>query len=149
MQQDEAQPWTIIDVRSVEEFEAGHPAGAWNLPIALAGPVGLQPNRRFVELLRAHFEPDRRLIFSCASGPRSDHACVLLAGSGYRHLANLQGGFKGLHDPFGRSIAPGWKDLGLPAETRARPGRSWRELSDASEPGDRDRAAQSDKGALS
>lgn len=30
-----AEGWTYVDVRTVEEFEAGHPPGAVNVPIAL------------------------------------------------------------------------------------------------------------------
>ena len=34
-----------LDVRTVEEFEAGHPAGAHNVPILFVDPATRQPRR--------------------------------------------------------------------------------------------------------
>ena len=33
--------WKFLDVRSVEEFEAGHASGAWNIPLFHRGPAGM------------------------------------------------------------------------------------------------------------
>jgi len=54
---------TFIDVRTVEEFEAGHVAGSYNVPILFHGPGGAQPNLDFVDAMKRHFAPDRALVF--------------------------------------------------------------------------------------
>ena len=37
--------YQFIDVRSVPEFDAGHPKGAFNVPLNHAGPAGMTPKR--------------------------------------------------------------------------------------------------------
>ena len=111
-----------IDVRSEPEFDGGHPAGAFNIPILFMGPAGAAPNPRFVEVVRAHFRADEDLVLSCRSGGRSARACEVLRAAGFSGvLTNVAGGFEG---------APGvrgWAAEGLPAEVAA-PGRRWDDL---------------------
>ncbi len=55
--------WTFVDVRTVEEFEAGHVPGAYNIPIAFRMAFGMQPNEDFVDAIQKHFQPDHKLVF--------------------------------------------------------------------------------------
>ena len=119
---------SLIDVRSVEEFEAGHPPGAWNIPLAFQGIGGMRPNPRFVEAVRASFASDAFIIFTCAVGGRSAVACRMLEAEGYHRVVNLSGGFHGARDVRGQKISDGWVDHGLPVSSVPEPGRSWADL---------------------
>ena len=68
------QGWTCVDVRTVEEFEAGHPAGAFNVPVMNRGAAGIVPNPEFVAVV---LDREERLWFSWSARPRS--GVVLLA----------------------------------------------------------------------
>lgn len=109
----EADNHTLIDVRTVAEFDAGHPAGAVNIPFAFTGPEGMAPNPDFVPTVRKHFPKDRKLFLSCKMGGRSLAACQVLLDAGYGTLVNIDGGFDG------RAEIVGWKASGLPVETSA------------------------------
>lgn len=101
-----------LDVRTTEEFDAGHPAGARNVPVFLFDASGRpRPNPEFVGVVQRHLAPDTILIVGCRSGMRSQRACELLAEVGYTDLANVRGGFGGSDD------TPGWAESGLPVET--------------------------------
>ena len=41
--------YVYLDVRSVPEFETGHPKGAYNIPLMHAGRSGMTPNAAFME----------------------------------------------------------------------------------------------------
>ncbi len=84
----------VLDVRPVEEFEAGHIPGARSIPIA-------DLERRMGEL------PREREIVAYCRGPYcvySDEAVVLLQAHGYR-ARRLEDGL------------PDWRSSGLPVET--------------------------------
>lgn len=102
-----------LDVRTPEEFAAGHPAGARNVPVFLIDPATgrPRPNPEFVAVVQRRFPAGTRLLVGCQSGMRSQRACELLAEVGYTDLANVQGSFGGTPD------VPGWRDAGLPVET--------------------------------
>ena len=108
-----------LDVRTQGEFEAGHPAGAVNVPVIVLDPASRQPrlNPEFVASVERNFPRTTKLLVGCQSGPRSERACGLLAEAGYTDLTNVQGGFGGAHDASGRIVVPGWRDAGLPVET--------------------------------
>jgi len=42
----EKEGYAYVDVRSVPEFESGHPEGAYNVPLAHLGPQGMKPQPR-------------------------------------------------------------------------------------------------------
>ncbi len=109
-----------LDVRTAEEFDAGHPAGARNVPVFLFDPGTRRPrpNPDFLAVVRCHFPPATTLLVGCQSGMRSQRACELLADAGYTHLANVSGGFGGAQAPSGTPVT-GWRDSGLPVETGA------------------------------
>jgi arsenate reductase len=109
-----AEPSAVyLDVRTPEEFDAGHPAGARNVPVLLMDPASRRPrpNADFVAVVLRHLAPGTKLLVGCQSGMRSQRACELLADAGYTDLASVQGGFGGTDD------TAGWKDSGLPVET--------------------------------
>jgi rhodanese-related sulfurtransferase len=70
---------TLVDVREVFEYSAGHVPGAVNIPLSLI-PV------------RLHELPaDAELTIICQSGNRSMQACMWLANQG-RTSVNVHGG---------------------------------------------------------
>lgn len=115
---DSSAGWVYLDVRSVDEFQMGHPAGAWNIPVMHRGPMGMTPNADFARVVQTTFAPDAKFIVGCASGIRSLRACDVLSGVGFAHLVNLEGGFMGGQDDYGRTIT-GWASAGLPVEKTA------------------------------
>jgi rhodanese-related sulfurtransferase len=120
--------WTYVDVRTVEEFEAGHPAGALNVPIAHAGAGGMQPNGDFVRAMNAAFSKDARIVGGCKAGGRSLRAAQVLATEGFTNVVDQRAGWDGARDPFGQLAEPGWLRAGLPVEQGQPAGRSWDDL---------------------
>jgi rhodanese-related sulfurtransferase len=102
-----------LDVRTPEEFDAGHPAGARNVPVLVFDPATRRPrpNDAFLDVVQRHLPPATRLLVGCQSGMRSQRACEMLGEAGYTDLANVRGGFGGSDD------TQGWRDSGLPVET--------------------------------
>ena len=115
-----AQDTSIIylDVRTVHEFEAGHPPAALNIPVVLPNPAirKMTPNPDFLPTVAANIPKDARIIVGCMSGGRSQYAAEVLEDAGYQNVANMQGGFGGARDQVGRLMVPGWQDCGLPEE---------------------------------
>ena len=107
-----------LDVRTAPEFEAGHPAGARNVPVVFLVPGGPpRPNPDFVASVTALVAPTTALLVGCQTGVRSQHACELLRDAGFTDVTNVRGGFGGTRDQTGRVIIPGWREAGLPVET--------------------------------
>ena len=106
----------FLDVRTVEEYDAGHPAGSVNVPWALRDPAsgGMAPNPDFVPAVQQRFPKTTRVFASCLGGVRSMNACRALESAGWTDLVNVDSGWGGKRDPSGRIVAPGWKDAGLP-----------------------------------
>ena len=118
-----------IDVRTVEEFAAGHPEGAVNVPIAFLDPVqGMVYNHDFVDVVERHFAKDRTLLLGCKAGPRSNNAANLLEQQGYRDVASVGGGFGGMVVPYGQVLVEGWAGLGLPVSQDNGEGTSYESL---------------------
>jgi rhodanese-related sulfurtransferase len=109
-----------LDVRSVQEFELGHPLGAFNLP--------WDDNPQFVEQAHTAFDVDQPLIVGCQVGQRSSLATAALLAAGFTRVVEQHAGFGGLRDTFGKLVQAGWERAGLPTSTIAEPGRSYREL---------------------
>lgn len=104
-----------LDVRSVPEFEQGHPERAINVPIMHFIPgMGMSPNQDFVNVVQANIPKDAPVVIGCRTGARSANACEVLSSLGYTNVSNIRGGFMGVTDPFGRIIEPGWSLLNLP-----------------------------------
>ena len=115
--QDQGSGARYLDVRSVPEFEQGHPEGAFNVPLMHADPETRQmrPNPDFLSVVRANFPTDARLVIGCQMGGRSAKAAEILASAGYHDVANVLGGYGGAPQ-FGHA---GWVQAGLPVEAAA------------------------------
>ena len=70
----------LLDVRELNEWQAGHVSGAMHLPLG-------ELATRIAELPR-----DREIVVMCLSGGRSQVASGILARSGFASVANLSGG---------------------------------------------------------
>jgi rhodanese-related sulfurtransferase len=101
------QGYVYVDVRSIPEFEAGHPEGAYNVPLAHLGPHGMAPNTEFMTVMEKHFPKDAKIVVGCKSGGRSLQAATILLSSGYTDVIDQRAGFSGSHEP-------GWTQVGLP-----------------------------------
>jgi rhodanese-related sulfurtransferase len=105
----------FVDVRTVEEFDAGHPAGAVNVPwVLFDASGGRTPNPDFVPALQKLAPKSARVVCSCQGGVRSLNALRDLEAAGWTDLVNVESGWGGKRDPSGRIAVPGWKDAGLP-----------------------------------
>jgi len=92
MNSGEAPP--LIDVRSPEEFRAGHIPGAVNIPLQ-------EFEQRFDELSAYK---DREAVLYCESGMRASHGGGWLASQGFNQLRYLDGDMGA------------WRRAGLPSE---------------------------------
>lgn len=109
-------PETVyLDVRSVPEFQQGHPEGAINIPLLNFVPgMGMVPNEEFVAVVEANLSREKDIVIGCKTGGRSARACQILEEVGYRNVVNVRGGFVGVLDNMGRIVEPGWSVLNLP-----------------------------------
>jgi rhodanese-related sulfurtransferase len=117
--------FTYVDVRTPEEFEAGHAPGAVNVPVALAAAGGMAPNPEFARVMTATFAKDAALLLGCKSGGRSMRAAGELLAAGFTNLLELRPGWDGARDPFGQITEPGWSRASMPVELGQPEGRSW------------------------
>jgi len=83
---------TIVDVRSAEEFAAGHLRDAKHIPLADLGA-------RIGELDKSK---NRTVVMVCQTGARSDKAARQLQAAGFEDVHSLEGGLAA------------WKAAGLP-----------------------------------
>lgn len=127
MKQD--QEFVYVDVRSEQEFAAGHPEGAINLPIAFMSGGGMAANPDFVRVATAKLKKDAKLLVGCKMGGRSMRACEVLSGAGFTNLVNVDGGFSGRGDGPDAPTRGGWSGAGLPVSKQPKPGATWAELS--------------------
>ena len=118
--------YVYIDVRSVPEFEAGHPEGAYNVPILQMGRMGMSPNPEFLAVMQGNFPKEAKLVLGCRSGGRSLQAAHVLASVGFTDLVDQRAGFDGGMGPSG--FEAGWLPKGLPVSTRAAAERRYEAL---------------------
>jgi len=110
----------FFDVRTVEEYEAGHPAGAVNIPWAVRDASGqMAPNPAFVEHVSQRADKGQKVFVSCQAGGRSFHACKALEQAGFTDLVNVDGGYGGRRDPTGQLVVAGWVECGLPTASES------------------------------
>jgi len=87
----------LLDVRTPEEFAAGHVPGAVNIPHD-------QVDARLAQVPR-----DKDVVLYCRSGHRASLAATVLAKNGYTRLSHLEGDMNG------------WVEKGRPVEGAAPP----------------------------
>ena len=85
-------PFVMLDVRTPEEFYEGHVPGATLIPVQ-------ELEQRLSEVPR-----DRQVYVYCRSGVRSVKASRILAGAGFTHIENVEGGIMA------------WQAAGYPTE---------------------------------
>jgi len=89
-----ASPPLVLDVRTPEEFAAGHVPGAVNIP------------HTEVAARLAEIEPEsaRGVVVYCERGPRAEKSARALGEAGVRDVRLLDGNMQG------------WREAGLPVE---------------------------------
>ncbi len=92
----------IIDVRTVEEYGAGHPPKSSNIPFPHihARPnkdnyIGQDPEQFVSDVIAAFPERSTPILTLCRTGYRSVLAANLLAEAGYTNVRNIWQGFVG------------------------------------------------------
>ena len=115
--------YVYLDVRSLPEFEAGHPTGAYNVPLMHQGPAGMTPNPDFLSVMEKSFPRGARLVVGCKAGGRSQRASALLEAAGFTGVVDQKAGYEG-HSP----AEPGWRPKGLPTSTEAAPDHTYEGL---------------------
>ncbi len=121
--------YVYIDVRSMPEYEAAHPADSLNIPIMHKEAMGMVPNNDFVRTVEKHFTHNAKLLLGCQMGGRSQRAAEALVAAGFTDVSNVMGGFGGARDQSGQVIEKGWAELGLPIEIGAGEGTDYLSLS--------------------
>jgi rhodanese-related sulfurtransferase len=111
--------WVMIDVRTVEEYAMGHPAGSYNVPFLIRGPMGVMPNPGFGPVMDMKFARSAKLVLSCATGQRSADAAARLVERGFEHVATMDGGFDG------HPTQEGWQQAGYDIELTAPIDHTW------------------------
>ena len=75
----------VIDVREPSEFEAGHLAGAENIPVG-------QVESRVEEIAKKLAgDKDKPIVVYCKSGARAGRAKAALEQAGFRNVTNAGG----------------------------------------------------------
>ncbi len=82
----------LVDVRTLDEYNAGHIANALNIDVKGAD---------FLEKAKATLPTDKTIAVYCRSGKRSANAASMLSSAGYK-VVNLLGGITA------------WKEAGNP-----------------------------------
>lgn len=77
----------IVDVRTDKEFANGHIDNAMNIPLT-----------DFVNFGSMLKKDDAQLYVHCQSGYRSAVAVSILSAKGFKHVCNIQGGYKALQE---------------------------------------------------
>ena len=109
--------WVYLDVRSIPEFDEGHPVGAANVPLLHLDNGRMAPNPDFQAVVSANFPAETKLVVGCKVGGRSLRAATLLEAAGYSNVVDMRGGFHGERDAFGRVSCAGWAESNLPCES--------------------------------
>ena len=124
----EEQGYVYLDVRSMQEFEQGHPTGAFNVPLLHMSPAGMEPNPDFADVVKATFDRDAKIVVGCKAGGRSLKATMILMEAGYANVVDQRAGFVGAVGPGGQIADPGWQPKGLPVSTTPEVGRDYEAL---------------------
>ncbi len=89
----------LIDVRTPQEYMFEHVEGALLMPMA------------FFDATKLPGQSDKRIVFHCGSGARSEKVARASIDAGMARIAHMEGGFgawKGSHKPFiGTNMATG------------------------------------------
>ena len=124
----EEEGFVYLDVRSMNEFEGGHPEGAFNVPLKHMMPGGMQDNDDFIDVMEKNFPKSAKLVVGCKAGGRSRAAVALLEEAGYENVRDMSAGWGGRRNPYGGEVEAGWQASGLPVALESEPGRDYTAL---------------------
>ncbi|KAJ7944101.1 Rhodanese-like domain containing protein [Quillaja saponaria] len=93
-----------LDVRTPEEFNAGHVPGSINIPYMYRVGSGMTKNLKFIAEVLSHFGKDDEIIVGCQSGKRSLMAATDLSAAGFNGITDIAGGYAA------------WTQNGLPTQ---------------------------------
>ncbi|XP_008811900.1 thiosulfate sulfurtransferase 16, chloroplastic isoform X2 [Phoenix dactylifera] len=96
--------YRYLDVRTVDEFNAGHAVGAKNIPYMLKVGSGKTKNPNFLKEVLEVFGKDDEIIIGCQSGRLSLMATAELSSAGFTGITDIAGGYSA------------WIQNGLPIE---------------------------------
>ncbi|XVF62253.1 hypothetical protein PTKIN_Ptkin08bG0202600 [Pterospermum kingtungense] len=82
-----------LDVRTPEEFSAGHVPGAINIPYMYKFGSGMTKNPNFVAEVSVHFGKYDEIIVGCQLGKRSLMAATDLLADGFTAVTDIAGGY--------------------------------------------------------
>lgn len=91
-----------LDVRTTEEFTAGHVKGAVNIPYLIKTGHGMSKNPKFLAEVEKGFSKDDEILIGCQSGRRSLMAAAELRDAKFTGVIDMGGGYLA------------WKENGLP-----------------------------------
>ena len=116
---DSEEGYICLDVRTKEEFAAGHVPAAVNIPVVEKNPTGpgLVPNPDFSSQVEQPFAKDRKIITLCLRGVRSRQAATMMMGLGYTQVVDMQGGYDAEMDARGNVVVEGWARRNFPTTT--------------------------------
>ncbi|KAE8701261.1 Rhodanese-like domain-containing protein 15 [Hibiscus syriacus] len=83
-----------LDVRTPEEFSAGHVPGAINIPYFCRLGSGMAKNPSFLAEVSAHFGQFDEIIVGCQLGKRSLMAATDLLAAGFTAVTDIAGGYE-------------------------------------------------------
>ncbi|CAM6043825.1 unnamed protein product [Sphagnum compactum] len=95
-----------LDVRTPEEYAAGHVEGSINIPYMVKLGPGMIKNVKFVEEVSQEFDKDDEIVVACQSGRRSMMAVTELRAVNFSGVTDMGGGYSA------------WKESGLPLQTQ-------------------------------
>ncbi|KAJ0040478.1 hypothetical protein Pint_28597 [Pistacia integerrima] len=93
-----------LDVRTPEEFSAGHVSGAINVPYMYRVGSGMTKNPEFLKEVSAYFGKYDEILVGCELGKRSLMAATDLLAAGFTGITDMAGGYAA------------WRQTGLPTE---------------------------------
>ena len=110
------QGYICLDVRTEDEFAAGHVPAAVNIPVVEKNPMGpgLVPNPDFSSQVEQQFDRDRKIITLCLRGVRSMHAATMMMALGYTEVVDMRGGYDAEMDVGGNVVVEGWTRRNFP-----------------------------------
>ena len=110
------QGYICLDVRTEDEFAAGHVPAAVNIPVVEKNPMGpgLVPNPDFSSQVEQQFDKDRKIITLCLRGARSMHVATMMMALGYTEVVDMRGGYDAEMDVGGNVVVEGWTRRNFP-----------------------------------
>ncbi|MED6147223.1 Thiosulfate sulfurtransferase 16, chloroplastic [Stylosanthes scabra] len=85
--------YRYLDVRTIEEFRAGHTPGAINIPYFHIFGEDKTKNAEFIEQVSSQFSKNDKILVGCKRGIRSKSAATDLLDAGFSGVKDVAGGY--------------------------------------------------------